>query len=311
MSYLYFKAVNWNETQDTLDQYTWEKLTNNFWLDTRIPIEEDLPFWKTLTSEQRTTISHLLATVGLNASLQAETGAASLRSSIQTQQEEAVLNITTFMESVHTKALTTIFRQLNTKTETQSYYDFANQQTAQIEQLERCQEIMQNGSDLQKKAAFLLVETVLLYGKLTPVLLNEPLVQTRQMLTNLLKGSSIFNSYLGYKFQQAFTQLALDEQQLFKTWLDDLIAELFASEVAWLTKQLTPEQQNISEQLVAYAANYTLTTFGFAANHTVQLPNQLTSYLETTLMTVKELQKQETTIYTSQLETMATDDYDF
>lgn len=30
MGFLYYKAINWNEQLDYLDQYTWEKLTNNF-----------------------------------------------------------------------------------------------------------------------------------------------------------------------------------------------------------------------------------------------------------------------------------------
>ncbi|MFV0560979.1 MAG: ribonucleotide-diphosphate reductase subunit beta [Enterococcus sp.] len=311
MSYLYYKAINWNETQDTIDQYTWEKLTNNFWLDTRLPIEEDFPTWDTLSLTDRTTISQLLATLGLNASLQAETGAASLRTTIQTQQEEAVLNITTFMESVHTKAITTLFRQLNTEEQTQRYYDFANKQDSQIQQLERCQRIMETGTSLQKKAAFVLVETVLFFGKLEPLLQQEQLIQTRQMITNMLKDSSIFTSYLGYKFQLVFDQLEKNEKHEFKTWLDSLITELFTVEIHWLTGQLDTESAKSSTQFVAYGANYALETLGFSPNYPAHLPSRISNYLEKTLLTVEQLKKQATTIYTSELEIMENDDYDF
>ena len=31
-----YKAINWNEVSDMIDKATWEKLTEQFWLDTRI-----------------------------------------------------------------------------------------------------------------------------------------------------------------------------------------------------------------------------------------------------------------------------------
>lgn len=41
MSYLHYKAINWNEIEDHLDHSTWEKLTSLFWLDTRIPVTNE------------------------------------------------------------------------------------------------------------------------------------------------------------------------------------------------------------------------------------------------------------------------------
>lgn len=32
----YFKSVNWNEVEDTIDKLTWEKLVMQFWTDTRV-----------------------------------------------------------------------------------------------------------------------------------------------------------------------------------------------------------------------------------------------------------------------------------
>ena len=33
-----YKAINCNEVYDMIDKATWEKLTEQFWLDTRIPV---------------------------------------------------------------------------------------------------------------------------------------------------------------------------------------------------------------------------------------------------------------------------------
>ena len=45
MSYLYYKAINWDEIEDNVDKYTWEQLTTNFWLDIRVPVTNDQPNW--------------------------------------------------------------------------------------------------------------------------------------------------------------------------------------------------------------------------------------------------------------------------
>ena len=47
----YYKAINWNEIEDAIDKSTWEKLTEQFWLDTRIPLSNDLDDWRKLSAE--------------------------------------------------------------------------------------------------------------------------------------------------------------------------------------------------------------------------------------------------------------------
>ena len=37
-----YRAINWNVLDDALDKAVWEKLTEQFWLDTRIPLSNDL-----------------------------------------------------------------------------------------------------------------------------------------------------------------------------------------------------------------------------------------------------------------------------
>ena len=46
MSQTYYEAINWNEIEDIIDKSTWEKLTEQFWLDTRIPLSNDLDDWR-------------------------------------------------------------------------------------------------------------------------------------------------------------------------------------------------------------------------------------------------------------------------
>ena len=52
----YYEAINWNAIEDVIDKSTWEKLTEQFWLDTRIPLSNDLDDWRTLSDLEKTTV---------------------------------------------------------------------------------------------------------------------------------------------------------------------------------------------------------------------------------------------------------------
>ena len=49
----YYKAINWNAIEDVVDKATWEKLTEQCWLDTRIPLSNDLDDWRRLSDKER------------------------------------------------------------------------------------------------------------------------------------------------------------------------------------------------------------------------------------------------------------------
>ena len=48
-----YKAVNWNEVNDIVDKLTWDKLNSQFWLDTRVPVSNDLDDWRLLSDKER------------------------------------------------------------------------------------------------------------------------------------------------------------------------------------------------------------------------------------------------------------------
>ncbi|NMA90629.1 MAG: ribonucleotide-diphosphate reductase subunit beta, partial [Amphibacillus sp.] len=59
----YYKSIDWNQIEDGLDKATWEKLTSQFWLDTRIPVSNDRNDWRMLSDQERDVINK--AFVGL------------------------------------------------------------------------------------------------------------------------------------------------------------------------------------------------------------------------------------------------------
>ena len=96
-----YQAINWNEVSDMIDKATWEKLTEQFWLDTRIPLSNDLADWRTLTEADKDVVAKVFGGLTLLDTLQSQDGMASLKKDVRTQHEEAVLNNIEFMESVH------------------------------------------------------------------------------------------------------------------------------------------------------------------------------------------------------------------
>ena len=114
----YYKAINWNEIEDAIDKSTWEKLTEQFWLDTRIPLSNDLDDWRKLSAEEKDLVGKVFGGLTLLDTMQSQTGVEAIRADVRTPHEEAVLNNIQFMESVHAKSYSSIFSTLNTKSET-------------------------------------------------------------------------------------------------------------------------------------------------------------------------------------------------
>ncbi len=89
-------------------------MTEQFWLDTRIPISNDLSDWRELDEDHKWVVGHVFGGLTLLDTLQSQDGMAALRKDIRTPHETAVLNNIQFMESVHAKSYSSIFETLNT-----------------------------------------------------------------------------------------------------------------------------------------------------------------------------------------------------
>src|SRR5690625_4710790 len=75
----YYKSIDWNQIEDALDKATWEKLTSQFWLDTRIPVSNDRNDWRMLSPEERDVVNKAFVGLTLLDTLQSEEGANVMR----------------------------------------------------------------------------------------------------------------------------------------------------------------------------------------------------------------------------------------
>ncbi|KRL62082.1 class 1b ribonucleoside-diphosphate reductase subunit beta [Latilactobacillus fuchuensis] len=256
-------AINWNQIEDQIDKATWEKLTEQFWLDTRIPLSNDLDDWRDLSDQEKWIVGHVFGGLTLLDTLQSQDGMASLRANIRTQHEEAVLNNIQFMESVHAKSYSSIFSTLNTPSEIDEIFEWTNSNQYLQYKANKINDIYQNGTPLQQKIASVFLETFLFYsGFYTPLyyLGNNKLANVAEIIKLIIRDESVHGTYIGYKFQLGFNELPAAEQDSLKDWMYDLLYDLYANEekythevydgTGWTEEVLTYLRYNANKALM-------------------------------------------------------------
>lgn len=229
----YYEAVNWNAIEDMIDKSTWEKLTEQFWLDTRIPLSNDLDDWRQLSDLEKQTIGYVFGGLTLLDTIQSENGVEALRRSVRTPHEEAVLNNIQFMESVHAKSYSSIFSTLNTKAEIDEIFHWTNTNEYLQKKAKIINEIYLHGTDLERKVVSVYGETFLFYsGFYAPLyyLGNNKLANVAEIIKLIIRDESVHGTYIGYKFQLGFNELSDEEQDEMRDWMYDLLYELYENE---------------------------------------------------------------------------------
>ena len=85
-----YTAINWNALEDEIDKATWEKLTEQFWLDTRIPLSNDLSDWREFNEDDKDVVGKVFGGLTLLDTLQSQDGMSSLKKDVRTHREELV-----------------------------------------------------------------------------------------------------------------------------------------------------------------------------------------------------------------------------
>lgn len=228
-----YAAINWNVVEDAIDKSTWEKLTEQFWLDTRIPVSNDLDDWRKMPASERDTFSKVFVGLTLLDTLQSQDGNLSMLDDARTMQERACFNNIIFMESVHAKSYSTVFSTLLTEPEITELFDWIDHNEFAQKKASIVNNIYQNGTALEKKVASVFLETFLFYsGFYTPLyyLGNNQMNNAAEIIKLILRDESVHGTYIGYKFQLGFNELTNDKQIELKDWMYDLLYLLYENE---------------------------------------------------------------------------------
>ncbi|MHA7611707.1 class 1b ribonucleoside-diphosphate reductase subunit beta [Weissella viridescens] len=263
-----YKPINWNKIEDAIDKATWEKLTEQFWLDTRIPLSNDLDDWRKMSKVEHNLVGKVFGGLTLLDTLQSQDGMTSLKEDIRTQQEEAVLNNIEFMESVHAKSYSSIFETLNTESEINEIFAWAETDEFLQYKAQKINDVYHNGTALQRKIASVFLETFLFYsGFYTPLyyLGHNKLNNVAEIIKLILRDESVHGTYIGYKFQLGFNELSEAEQADLKMWMYDLVFDLYSNEekythelydeVGWTDSVLTFLRYNANKALMNLGQN--------------------------------------------------------
>ena len=260
-----YEAINWNQVSDMIDKATWEKLTEQFWLDTRIPVSNDLDDWRELDDDHRWVVGHVFGGLTLLDTLQSEAGMTALKQDVKTQHETAVLNNIQFMESVHAKSYSTIFTTLNTPDEIEEIFKWSDTEEFLQSKAIRIGNLYLDPEEdpLKKKIANVFLETFLFYsGFYTPLyyLGHNKLNNVAEIIKLILRDESVHGTYVGYKFQVGMWQLSTKRQQEIKDWMYTFLYDLYDNEekythllydqVGWTDDVLTFIRYNANKALM-------------------------------------------------------------
>ena len=261
------RPVNWNRLEDEKDLEVWTRLTNNFWLDTKIPLSNDIPSWGTLTEVEKTTTMRVFTGLTMLDTIQGTVGAVSLIPDSVTQHEEAVYTFIAAMESVHAKSYSSIFSTLCATPDIDEAFRWSEENP----QLQKKAEIIlgyYRGADpLKKKVASTLLESFLFYsGFYLPLHWSSraKLTNTADLIRLIIRDEAVHGYYIGYKYQQALKQLSEAEQIELKDYTFELLFELYDNEIDYTQDLYDP--LGLTEDVkkfLRYNANKALQNLGY------------------------------------------------
>lgn len=263
-----FKAIDWNSIQDVMDKKTYEKLTELFWLSTRMPVSKDLPDWRNLPDIEKRMLEKVFGGLTLLDTLQSEVGVEALKPDAVTQHEIAVLNNIGFMESEHARAYSSIFSTLNSVKEIKDIFDWVEIHPTLQKKADIVNEVYQNGTPLQKKIASVFLESFLFYsGFYTPLyyLGTQRLMNVAEVIKLIIRDESMHGGFIGYKFKVGYDKLSEIEKQELTMWAYNLLYQLYDNECKY-TEYLYDEVgwTNDVKTFLRYNANKALGNLGLS-----------------------------------------------
>lgn len=261
------KAINWNAIEDEIDNATWKKLVEQFWLPERVPVSNDIPDWEKLTAPEKDLYNKVFGGLTLLDTLQGEIGNNEIAKDSRNQHELAVFRNIAFMEEVHAKSYSTIFSTLSTPKEIDEIFKWTEENENIIIKNEIIQDIYENGTAIQKKVASVFLESFLFYsGFYTPLYYVGlgKMKNTAEIIKLILRDESVHGAYIGYKHKLAFNELSEQEQEQHEEWTFDLLERLYQNELKY-TESLYDEVGYTEDvkQFLKYNADKALMNLGF------------------------------------------------
>lgn len=252
--------INWNRIEDPKDLEVWNRLTANFWLDTKVPVSNDLKSWNRLTQVEQDVVKKVFASLTVLDTLQSETGAPTLATFADTQHAQAVFNNMAFMESVHAKSYSSIFSTFCSSDEIDKLFRWAVQDDLLQNQADAIRDYYEIGGAATAYSGAVILESLLFYsGFYAPLRFASEgeLTNTADMIRLIMRDEGVHGYYTGYKYQKLFSSAKRNERisKLVGSFVEVelLRAEQIYDDIGW-TEDV--------KMFIRYNANKTLANMG-------------------------------------------------
>lgn len=246
------KAINWNEIEDYTDLDVWNKLTKNFWLDTKIPLSNDVKSFAGLSEDEKTAILKVFAGLTQLDTIQGHIGADSISEYAITPHEVAVMKQIGFMEEVHAKSYSSVFSTLFGTSEIDEAFAWVEDNKAtQVKKL-----VFDEAYDLRDyndrrvdyygaiiRASSVLLESFLFYtGFYLPLHFASQgkLTNTADLIRLIMRDEGVHGYYLGYKFQRVMEGALPYERDAVQEKVTNLACRLFVNEIPLIEEIYEP-----------------------------------------------------------------------
>ena len=265
------RPINWNRVEDPVDKDVWDRLTTNFWIDTKVPLSNDLPSWRTMNPDEQDLIMKVFAGLTLLDTIQGGLGAPLMMPDSLTPHEEAVLGYITFNEMVHAKSYSSIFSTLADTPRIDAAFEWSEQNEYMQYKANRIAEFYKGDDPLKRKSASVILESVLFFsGFYAPFYFSArgKITNTGDIISLILRDEAIHQYYVGYKYQRMMDHLGLSAEvrQQYEDDLYDLLDDLMENEAKYTETLYDP--LGLTADVKAYSrynANRALMALGYQA----------------------------------------------
>ena len=264
---LKISPINWNKIEDETDLLVWNKLVSQFWIDTKIPLSNDLKTWAKMTDEEKLVTMRVFIGLTTLDTVQNFVGAPSLMEDAITPHEEAVYTNIAFMEAVHAKSYSSIFSTLASTEDINDIFRWAEDNEMMKTKMDLILSRYEGDDPLKKKIASTLLESFLFFsGFFWPLYLSAraKLTNTADIIRLIIKDESVHGYYIGYKYQKNLETLPEDKKDEYKMFTYELLQDLYDNEVKY-TRDIY-DSVGLTDQVLAflrYNANKALQNLGY------------------------------------------------
>ena len=260
-------AVNWNAVEEPIDLDIWNRSTSNFWLPEKIALSNDLGTWQMISDKERLLTMRVFTGLTLLDTMQSNAGVVSMIEDSRTLHEESVLAYFAGMEAIHAKSYSSIFSTLSNSRDIDLAFKWSEENEFLQEKAAIVMRHYKGDNAMQKKIVSVLLESFLFYsGFWLPFHFSArgKLTNSADIIRLILRDEVIHGYYIGQKFQYAYNEMNVYDQEEIFMYTIEILGELFNNEVLYAGSLY--DELGWTDQVIPWMklnANRALSNLGF------------------------------------------------